>query len=307
MAASSYDEETGKTKNPWYSEASKNIIRVTKISEVPVPVYEYPGGETMYTRLREPDVTLSVVITSFEPGELVEYTSEGEKFPKVYLVKDVIPYPLRLVLQKFNGGTKRVDAQKVKHVEDCFRKIFKGPDEVPTALLLKYYPRMLHIVGTERSFRIFPCVVSGFHVYDIKFHCIGEFSKYFLDKIVASYPDLRILNTSKSNVALILSHMKPIPGEGVFLNEKKSIDKALAAKKLILIVYVNTLQFTPDGWASQRDSLSRLSPREEGTFFPDTYIIEIPDLFGSLPKDKTALILSLGALQRFKRKMLIPF
>jgi len=232
---------------------------------------------------------LTKTMMTYNPGELVLY----DDLP--YLVKNLQPKPLRLVLTKIGGGGKRVDPRYVTSVPDVGRKIFKSVEDIPYGVIRKYLPDYVTFVGSRETTKKVFLERTDLSAAKICLKPLGNSSETFVNKLAAKYKDLVFSKNplSRVRVPIVVTLTKPSPKKGYIQKHLDTFKKS----PISIIVYVCNFEVEP-GFTADPEAGSLLE-------FEGGWIFQVKSL-DDVPEDVEKMILGLTLSRVAKKKLEIP-
>lgn len=225
-------------------------------------------------------------LMSYRTGELVLYDG------KPYLVEDLQVEPLRVVLGKIEGGTKRVKPSFLTQVPQAEGLIFSSIDEIPHEILRPYYPSLITIVGSHSKRVILE--EADFSMVDAYIKPLGERAKKLVGEIKKQYPEINFKKgLLKKKIPIVVCKSKPSGKLGILTKYRNSIEKAGSA----ILIYQSD-QECPDGFSANQKLCDKVS-------LSGCYFFQVRDL-NDVPALVTSMILGLASSHPPKRILHIP-
>jgi hypothetical protein len=164
---------------------------------------------------------LTKTMMTFAHGTLVVY----KKVP--YLVGDLQPFPLKLILYKFGGGTKKVKpCPEITPVEEVAGKTFNNMEEVPMEIIERYLFQCMTLVGGEPSFKNVLLDSGDFLTKKIRIRPMGKLSRKFVRVMKEEFCELTFGKNPFRGVPLVITTSFPSPDRGYCQKYDKKLNKA---------------------------------------------------------------------------------
>lgn len=208
---------------------------------------------------------------SYQSGELVMYDG------KPYLVKDIQLEPLKVILSKIEGGTKKVQPSSLSPVPGAEGVKFSSIDEIPDQLLRLYYPTLTTIIGSQGMNRRVILEGIDFSATGVRIKPMGEGAKKLARELATDHPEISLKTKffNKEKIPLVVCKSKPSGKLGILKKYRDIIETAE-----ISIMVFQSEEDCPEGFTANRKLCEKVS-LDGCYFFQVEDLDEIPSLIKS--------------------------
>lgn len=241
---------------------------------------------------------LTKTIMTYKTGELVLYQE------RPYLVKNLQPKPLKMVLIKLEGGTKKVKPALLTPVPEVAGIIFSSVDDIPDNLISSYCPDMMIVIGSGGVKQWISLKEVDMSLEKVRIRPIGKQSRRLLGEIKSQYQEevkfpsyyspASIPSVIKKEwVPLVVCNSKPSSKKGYLKKYKQMLQKA----KFCIVVF-KTMEETPEGTTADVEMCN-------GIDWEGCWMFQIQS-WDDMPEVFSRIIIGLSKVQSLEKKLEVP-
>lgn len=232
---------------------------------------------------------LTKTMMTYPQGTLVVY----QKMP--YLVKNLQPFPLKLVLSKYGGGIKKVKpCPEITPVDEVAGTTFASMEEVPVEIIERYLAECITLVGGGPTLKSVLLDSGDFLTQKIRIRPMGKLSKKFLGVLKEEFCELNFGRNPFVGIPLIITTSLPSPDRGYLQKYNKKLAKANG----MVIIYSSG-----EGPPYRKTADPRSGKYIE---YPNSWIIQTTNI-GGMERIQKQIILGMCAVNgNIRKKLLIP-
>ncbi len=234
-------------------------------------------------------MVLSKTMMTYPQGTLVTY----QNLP--YLIENLQPFPLKLVLTRYGGGVKKVKpCPEITPVPEVAGTTFASMEEVPIEIIEKYIAECITLVGGNLTLKSVLLDSGDFLTQKIRIRPMGKLSKRFFGVLKEEFCELSFGKNPFVGIPLIITTSFPSPDRGYLQKYAKRINKASGA----IIIYASG---DPPPYRKTAEPRSGKYIKHE-----NTWIIQTTNI-GGMERIQKQIILGMCAVDgNIKKKLLIP-